>query len=127
MNIERLNKVASRKTLKLTHYGRKSGRPYEVTIWFAVEEDRVYVGTANVNRQWVHNVQKTPKVTLTIGGEKFNGEARFLSDRLQHKRIQSLMLRKYWMFSPILALGRVLMATGLLRDHSGSFEVALNE
>ena len=127
MNIERLNKVASRKTLKLTHYGRKSGRPYEVTIWFAVEEDRVYVGTANVNRQWVHNVQKTPKVSLTIGGEKFNGEARFLSDRLQHKRIQSLMLRKYWMFSPILALGRVLMATGLLRDHSGSFEVALNE
>jgi deazaflavin-dependent oxidoreductase (nitroreductase family) len=127
LNIERLNKVASRKTLKLTHYGRKSGRPYEVTIWFAVEEDRVYVGTANVNRQWVHNVQKTPKVTLTIGGEKFNGEARFLSDRLQHKRIQSLMLRKYWMFSPILALGRVLMATGLLRDHSGSFEVALNE
>jgi deazaflavin-dependent oxidoreductase (nitroreductase family) len=127
LNIERLNKVASRKTLKLTHYGRKSGRPYEVTIWFAVEEDRVYVGTANVNRQWVHNVQKTPKVSLTIGGEKFNGEARFLSDRLQHKRIQSLMLRKYWMFSPILALGRVLMATGLLRDHSGSFEVALNE
>jgi deazaflavin-dependent oxidoreductase (nitroreductase family) len=127
MNTERLNRVASRKILRLTHYGRKSGKPYEVTIWFVVEGDRVYVGTANINRQWVHNVQKTAKVSLTIGGEKFDGEARFLADRPQHKRVQSLMLKKYWMFSPILAIGRVLMATGILRDHSGSFEVALNE
>jgi hypothetical protein len=36
------------------------------------------------------------------------------------------MLRKYWMYSPILVLGRMLMGIGLLRDHSGSFEVILN-
>jgi hypothetical protein len=36
--LARLKAVAGRQTLTLTHYGRKSGKPYDVTIWFAVEE-----------------------------------------------------------------------------------------
>jgi hypothetical protein len=34
--LARLKAVAGRQTLTLTHYGRKSGKPYDVTIWFAV-------------------------------------------------------------------------------------------
>jgi len=124
--MERLKKVATRQTLRLTHYGRTSGKPYEVTIWFVVEGDRVFVGTANVDRQWVRNAQKNPKVGLAIGGERFEGKAFFLNDQARHKHIQALMLRKYWMYSPILILGRMLMTIGLLRDQSGSFEVILN-
>lgn len=123
--MERLHKVANRHTLRLTHCGRKSGKPYEVTIWFVVDGEHVYVGTANVNRHWVRNVQKTAKVGLTIGGERFRGDARFLADRVQHERVMKMMLRKYWMFWPILAFGRALMAIGLLHDYSGSFEVTL--
>jgi len=33
--------------------------------------------------------------------------------------------RKYWMFRPIIELGRILSAIGLMRDNTGSFEVAL--
>ena len=40
----------------MTHYGRKTGKPHEVTIWFVLDGDRLYIGTANVNRQWVRNV-----------------------------------------------------------------------
>ena len=64
--LARLKAVAGRQTLTLTHYGRKSGKPYEVTIWFVLEGDKVYLGTANANRQWVRNVQKTPKIRLSI-------------------------------------------------------------
>jgi deazaflavin-dependent oxidoreductase (nitroreductase family) len=64
----RLNRVAGKRTLTLTHYGRKSGKPYNVTIWFAVEGDKVYIGTADASHQWVRNVQKTPRVRLSIGG-----------------------------------------------------------
>jgi deazaflavin-dependent oxidoreductase (nitroreductase family) len=124
--MERLNKVASRQTLRLTHYGRKSGKPYEVTIWFVVDGARVFLGTANVNRQWVRNVQKTTKVRLSIVGETFEGEARFLADRAEHERAHMMIRRKYWMYWPVLALGRVLMAIGLLRDRTGAFEVTLN-
>ena len=60
--LTRLKRVAARQTVTLPHYGRKSGKPYDVTIWFVVDGDKVYIGTANVNRQWVRNVQKTPQV-----------------------------------------------------------------
>ncbi|HUK89978.1 MAG TPA: hypothetical protein VLZ81_06225 [Blastocatellia bacterium] len=45
--------LAGRQTLKLTHYGRKSGKAYEVTIWFVAAGDTVYLATMNVNRQCV--------------------------------------------------------------------------
>jgi deazaflavin-dependent oxidoreductase (nitroreductase family) len=125
-DMERLNKVATRQTVRLTHYGRKSGKPYEVTIWFVVDGDRVYLGTANVNRQWVRNVQKTPKVRLSIGRETLEGEARFLIDRAEHERAKVMMRRKYWMYWPVFAVARILMGIGLLQDRTGSFEVTLN-
>jgi deazaflavin-dependent oxidoreductase (nitroreductase family) len=121
----RLKRLAGKQTLTLTHYGRKSGKPRDVTIWFVVDGEKVYIGTANVNRQWVRNVQKTPQVRLSIGGETFDGTARFLTDRAEHKRAMAAIRRKYWMFRPIIELGRLLAAIGLMRDKTGAFEVAL--
>jgi len=123
--VDQLRRLASNQTVRLTHYGRNSGKPYEVTIWFVVDGDKILIGTANTNRQWVRNVQKTPKVKLAIGGETLEGEARFLADRSEHDRVQAMIRRKYWMYWPILAVGRALMATGLLQDRTGSFEVTL--
>jgi deazaflavin-dependent oxidoreductase (nitroreductase family) len=104
---------------------RKTGKPHEVTIWFVLDGDRLYIGTANVDRQWVRNVQKTPKIRLSIGGENFNGTARFLTDRPEHERAMAAIRRKYWMFRPIIELGRFLSALSLMRDNTGSFEVTL--
>jgi deazaflavin-dependent oxidoreductase (nitroreductase family) len=123
--LNRLRRVATKQTLTLTHYGRKSGNSYEVTIWFVLDGEKFYIGTANVNRQWVRNVQKTPQVKLSIGGETFDGTARFLTDRSEHERAMTAIRRKYWMFRPIIELGRFLAAVGLMRDNTGSFEVLL--
>lgn len=123
--LSRLKRVEARHTVSLTHYGRKTGKPHEVTIWFVLHGDKIYVGTAKVDRQWVRNVQKTPHVKLSIGGERFEGSARFLSDREESKRAQSFIARKYWMFSPILGMGRVLVKLGIMRDRAGFFEVTL--
>ena len=41
-----LAKIAPLGTLTLTHYGRKSGQPYDVIIWFVVEGQKMYLGTA---------------------------------------------------------------------------------
>ena len=123
--LARLRQVAGKPTTRLTHYGRKTGKPHEVTIWFVLDGDRLYIGTANVNRQWVQNVQKTPRVKLSIAGENVEGTARFLSDRAEHERAMAAIRRKYWMFRPIIELGRFLAAIGLMRDKTGSFEVLL--
>jgi deazaflavin-dependent oxidoreductase (nitroreductase family) len=76
---ESIRILAGKQTTRLTHYGRKTGNPNEVTIWFVLDGDELFIGTANVKRQWVRNVQKTPKVKLSIGGESFEGTARSLA------------------------------------------------
>ena len=48
--LNRLRRVAGKQTTRLTHYGRKTGKPYEVTIWFVLDGDRLCIGTANVKR-----------------------------------------------------------------------------
>ena len=123
--LARLRRAAGKQTTRLTHYGRKTGKPHEVTIWFVLDRDKLFIGTANVNRQWVRNVQKTPKIKLSIGGESFSGTTRFLTDRAEHERAMAAIRRKYWIFRPIIELGRVLSATALMRDNTGSFEVTL--
>jgi deazaflavin-dependent oxidoreductase (nitroreductase family) len=123
--LARLRRVAGKQTTRLTHYGRKTGKPHEVTIWFVLDGDKLYIGTANVNRQWVRNVQKTPKIKLSMGDESFSGTVRFLTDRAEHERVMTAIRQKYWMFRPIMELGRILSAKGLMRDNAGSFEVTL--
>jgi deazaflavin-dependent oxidoreductase (nitroreductase family) len=123
--LARLRRVAGKQTTRLTHYGRKTGKPHEVTIWFVLDGDKLYIGTANVHRQWVRNVQKTPKIKLSMGDESFSGTVRFLTDRAEHERVMTAIRRKYWMFRPIMELGRILSAKGLMRDNAGSFEVTL--
>lgn len=123
--LTRLKKVAARQTLTLTHYGRKTAKPHDVTIWFALDGEEFYIATANVNRQWVRNVQKTPQIKLSIGGERFEGMARFLADRAEHERAMAAIRRKYWMYVPVMALGQILIRLGVMRDNTGSFEVTL--
>jgi hypothetical protein len=85
----------------------------------------VFIGTANIDRQWVRNVQKNPRIKLSVGGEKFEAETRFLADPAERDRALAAMGKKYWMFSPIFALGKLLTAIGLVRNNTGAFEVTL--
>ncbi len=123
--LARIKRVASTQTVILTHYGRKSGKPYEVKIWFVVDGDRVFIGTANVGRQWVRNVQKTPRIKLTVGGEGFDAEARFLADASERHHALAAIGRKYWMFSPFFVLGKILQTLGAMQNRTGAFEVNL--
>ena len=54
--LDRLRRVTRRQTTRVTHYGRKTGKPHEVTIWFVLDGEWFYIGTANVNCQWVRIV-----------------------------------------------------------------------
>ncbi len=88
-----------------------------------MDGDKVFIGTVDANHQWVRNVQKTSRVRLSIGDELFDGEARFLTDRAEHEHAMALLRRKYWLFQPIFALGRILTR---MRNKTGSFEVMLS-
>jgi deazaflavin-dependent oxidoreductase (nitroreductase family) len=102
-NLEaRLASVASRSTTILTHYGRKSGKPYRVKIWFTVDGDHINLQTMNMDRQWTRNVLANPKVSLQIGEEVLDGEATRVTDPVQMRRIVELMKKKYPLARPYL-------------------------
>ena len=86
-SLERLRKVGDRQTLSLTHYGRKSGRPYDVTIWYLVDKDGLYLISANAARSWVRNVKARPAISLRVGNEVFNGNVRAITDKDERDKV----------------------------------------
>lgn len=84
----------------LTTTGRRSGLPRTVEIWFAGEDDTVYMvsgyGRAS---NWVRNLVREPRVAVTIGGVQFPGLARVLDpsrDGEAWRRGAGLCCRKYY-------------------------------
>ena len=126
-SIERLRRAGDRQTLSLTHYGRKSGRPYDVIIWYLVDGDHLYLVSANADRNWTRNVKARPAVSLKVGEQIFNGNVREITDTQEREKVRDLTERKYWYLMPMLRLGRFLMSTGLIRDNTAAFEVILAE
>jgi deazaflavin-dependent oxidoreductase (nitroreductase family) len=130
-SFKRLRRVGDRQTLRLTHYGRKTGRPYEVTIWYLVDDDRLYLVSANAARNWVRNVKARPAISLRVGDEVFDGNVRAITDAQEREKVNGLVERKYWFVIPILRLGRLLRlgrffaSIGIIRDNSIAFEVIL--
>lgn len=124
-SFERLRQAGDKQTLRLTHYGRKSGRPYEVTIWYLLDDGRMYLISANANRSWVRNVKVRPAVSFRVGEAVFNGNVRVITDQQERDKVNRLTQRKYWYVGPILRLGLFLTAMGMLRDNSAAFEVIL--
>ncbi len=124
---QRLRRAGDRQTLRLTHYGRKTGRPYEVTIWYLVDGDKLYLVTFNRNRNWVRNVKARHAISLRIGEEVFNGDVREITDPQEREKVRALVDRKYWFTIPFLRLGQLLSTIGIINDNSTAFEVILSE
>jgi len=103
---DRLAQVANTSTLRLTHYGRRSGMSYGV-IWFMVEGEAVYLATANRKRQWPSNVAVRPEVKLQIGNETFTGRVEVIADRTRIEHVTDLLAAKYWYTWPYVALARL--------------------
>lgn len=118
-----LAKIGPQHTLTLTHYGRKSGKPYDVIIWFVVEGQRMYLGTANKSRNWVRNIMVKPNVIIKAGGETFNATVSQITDAAERDLVMGLVQRKYWYAAPIMMIGRMLQNFGIVKDNTGAFEV----
>ncbi len=84
--------------VQLTVRGRKSGRPYPVKVWFAVNNGKIYVtsgrGTA---ASWIKNLRHNPEVALRIGQTSFRGTAVWRDDAGVVTDILPLFYRKYFL------------------------------
>ena len=77
MDIERL---AARRTIELTTYGRETGLPRRIEIWwFHVDGRFVITGTPG-RRDWLANVITNPTVIVHVDGADIGATARVVEE-----------------------------------------------
>lgn len=80
----------------LTTFGRKTGRPHEIEIWFAVEGDKLFMlSGARGRSDWVRNLMKEPRVSVRIADETFEGNARVIEGEGDDALARDLLVEKY--------------------------------
>ena len=95
LDFQKLNRE---RLVLLTVVGRKSGKPHTVKIWFAAENEKVFVTSARgKDAQWVKNLRKTSAVTVKIGETTFQGTAVWREDDKVRTEVIPLFLRKYFL------------------------------
>jgi hypothetical protein len=91
-----LARVARESTVCLVTRGRRSGQPRQVTIWFAIVDGTIGLGTLNAERNWVKNARQAREVELVFAGARLRGRFDDVTDAQQHAAIRRAMARKYW-------------------------------
>ena len=80
----------------LTTTGRATGRPHEIEIWFALEDQTLYMlSDGRDHSDWVKNLRRTPRVTVRIARELFDGHARVVEDPEEDALARRLLIEKY--------------------------------
>ena len=95
--------VFDRSTIKLTHYGRKTGKPYAVTIWFVVMDGRVWVGSLNRKRSWVRNLRSRGTGDLDFGTGPHSVKFTWVEDPKMLDRYSQAVLEKYGLRARLIA------------------------
>jgi len=80
----------------VTTTGRRSGKPHTIEIWFAFEDDRVYLLSGGRDgSDWVKNLKEHPTVGLRIGDLDVIARARVVEDSDEDAHVRKLLLDKY--------------------------------
>ena len=92
-----LARWASKPYAYLTTTGRRTGRPHRIEIWFAAENERLYLLSGGRDRSdWVRNLQANAQVTVELGLETRSGTARILEDgTAEDRHARDLLVAKY--------------------------------
>lgn len=91
-----LEAAASEKEVTLTTYGRKSGKPRDVTVWIITDGHTFFVRSGQgLKRQWPQNVMARGEATLKLGGQSLNVRVRHVTDPEKARAVSRLARDKY--------------------------------
>lgn len=80
----------------LTTTGRRSGSPHTIEIWFALDDDHVYLLSGDgTGSDWVKNLREHPTVGLRLGDRDLICQARVVTDPEEDERARRLVFEKY--------------------------------
>jgi len=85
--------------VKLTTFGRKSGKPHQVTIWIATDGKHLYVRSGQgLRRHWPQNLVARGDGVLQIGKTEGTVKPRHVTDPVEARMASVLYKRKYGPF-----------------------------
>jgi deazaflavin-dependent oxidoreductase (nitroreductase family) len=90
-----LSRLKSEDYCYLTTTGRVSGKPYEIEIWFGLQNSTLYLLSGSENSDWVKNLRVHPAVPVRIAKYTFSGTARLVQDKEEETMARSLLAEKY--------------------------------
>lgn len=91
--------VANEKEVRLTTYGRKSGKESSVTIWIVTDGDKVFIRSGQgLVRHWPQNLLKRPEGTLHLDGKVVRFKSRHITDATEARQSSKLYGPKYGSF-----------------------------
>jgi deazaflavin-dependent oxidoreductase (nitroreductase family) len=81
---EDLERFASIRTIDFTTFGRRSGKPRRIEIWWFHVNGRFIITGTPGQRDWLANVKANPTVVIHVDGHDIETSARVIEDR-QHR------------------------------------------
>jgi hypothetical protein len=94
-----LDAVAKEKEVRLTTYGRKTGKESSVTIWIVTDGDKVFIRSGQgFARHWPQNLLKRPQGTLRLNGNVVRIKSRHITDAAEARHSSRLYGPKYGAF-----------------------------
>jgi len=85
--------------VKLTTYGRKSGKPYDVIIWITTDGTHLYIRSGQgLGRQWPQNLIARGEGVLHLEKAAVKVKPRLVPDPEQARAVSRMYTKKYGTF-----------------------------
>lgn len=94
-----LDAVAKEREVRLTTYGRTTGKKSTVTIWIVTDGSKVFIRSGQgFARHWPQNLRRRPEGTLRLGKRVVQFKSRNVSDLTEARHSSTLYGPKYGSF-----------------------------
>lgn len=91
-----IDAAAHEREVRLTTFGRRTGKPSAVTIWITTDGDHVYIRSGQgMRRHWPQNLLARGEGVLHLGGLDLNVKPRPVTDPAEARATSSLYTKKY--------------------------------
>lgn len=88
----------------LTHFGRTSGKPYRVKIWWVEVDGELWIGSLDANRAWVRNLRTNGRAEIDRGHGVERLHCEPVTELGEIARFRTAVKQKYPIMSRLLAL-----------------------
>ena len=110
-----IEKLASIRTIDLTTYGRRTGEPHRIEIWWFRVGDRFIITGTPGRRDWMANVKANPKVVVHVDGWDIEATASVVSDRTTRREVFTQAETKW--YSSQAGLDRLIREAPMIEVH----------